>query len=65
MKSSTKDQGEGNVRKIKGEIKETAGKHINNPDLEREGKDEKIVGKEDLPNDHVLMSGKQKAKTKR
>ena len=45
MKSSTKDQEEGNVRKIKGEIKETAGKHINNPDLERESKDEKIAGK--------------------
>jgi hypothetical protein len=33
--------------------------------VEREGKDEKIVGKEDLPNNHVLMSGKEKAKTKR
>ena len=64
MKSSTKDQVEGNVRKIKSDIKETAGKHINNPDLEREGKDIKIVGKQDLPNEHVLMSGKQKAKTK-
>jgi uncharacterized protein YjbJ (UPF0337 family) len=63
MKTSTKDQVEGNVRKIKGEIKETTGKHINNPDLEREGKDEKIVGKEDLPDDHVLMSGKPKSKT--
>jgi len=63
--NSTKDQVEGNVRKIKGEMKETSGKHINNPDLERAGKDEKIVGKEDLPNEHVLMSGKQKAKTNR
>ena len=62
---STKDQVEGNVRKIKGEIKETAGKHINNPDLGREGKDIKIVGKQDLPNEHILMSGKQKAKTNR
>lgn len=42
-----------------------SGKHINNPDLEREGKDIKIVGKQDLPNDHILMSGKQKEKTKR
>ena len=50
---------------MKDDIREIAGKHINNPDLEREGKDEKIVGKEDLPNDHVLMSGKQKVKTKR
>ena len=63
MKSSTHDQAHGNVRK-KGEIKET-GKHINNPDLEREGRDEKIVGKEDLPNNHVLMSGKEKVKMKR
>jgi uncharacterized protein YjbJ (UPF0337 family) len=62
--NSTKDQVEGNVRKIKGEIKEAAGKHINNPDLERESKDEKIVGKGDIPDDHVLMSGKQKAKTR-
>ena len=38
-------------------------KHINNPDMEREGKDDKIVGKGDLPNDHILMSGKQKART--
>jgi len=65
MNSSTKDQVEGNVRKIKGEIKETAGEHINNPDLERQGKNIKIVGKQDLPNDHVLMSGKGKPKTKR
>ena len=63
--NGTKDQVEGDVRKIKGEIKGTAGKHINNPDLEREGKDIKIVGKQDLPNEHVLMSGKEKAKTKR
>jgi uncharacterized protein YjbJ (UPF0337 family) len=65
MKSGTLEQVEGKIHKVKGEIKETAGKHINNPELEREGKDEKIVGKEDLPNNHVLMSGKEKAKTKR
>ena len=64
MNSSTKYQVEDNVRKIKSDIKESAGKHINNPDLEREGKDIKIVGKQDLPNEHVLMPGKQKAKTK-
>jgi len=64
MKSSTHDPAEGNVHKIKGDIKETAGKHINNPDLERKGKDEMIIGKQDLPHDHILMSGKQKAKTK-
>lgn len=43
--NSTKDQVEGNVRKIKSGIKETAGHHINNPDLERESNDEKIVGR--------------------
>ena len=62
MKSSTQDQAEGKIHKVKGEIKEIAGKH---PDLGREGKDVKIVGKEDIPNEHVLMSGKQKAKTQR
>jgi uncharacterized protein YjbJ (UPF0337 family) len=65
MKSSTQDQAEGKIHKGKGEIKEIDGKHINNPDIEREGKDQKIVGKNDLPNEHVLMSGKQKVKTKR
>lgn len=60
-----KDQVEGNVRKIKGEMKETAGKHINDPDLERAGKDVKIVGKEDIPDEHILMSGKEKLKIKR
>jgi uncharacterized protein YjbJ (UPF0337 family) len=64
MKSSTKDQVEGNVRKMKGEIKETSGEHIMNPDLEKAAKDKKIVGKEDLPNEHVLMSGKKSAKIK-
>lgn len=63
MKSSTYDPAEVNVRKIKSELKENGGKHINNPDLERKDKDEMIIGKQDLPNDHVLMSGKQKAKT--
>ena len=63
--NGTKDHVEGNVRKMKGGIKETAGKHINDPDLGKESKDEKIVGKEDLPNNHVLMSGKEKAKMKR
>ena len=65
MKSSTQDQAEGKIHKVKGDIKEIAGKLSKNPDLETEGNDAKIVGKEDLPNHHVLMSGKQKAKTKR
>ncbi|MCX9085693.1 MAG: hypothetical protein OIN87_12940 [Candidatus Methanoperedens sp.] len=59
--NSTQDQIKGNVRKIKDDIKETAGKHINNPDMG----DENIVGKEDIPKNHILMSGKEKAKTKR
>lgn len=45
MKSSTKDQAEGKFHKVKGEIKEIAGKVSENPRLEAEGKDEKIAGK--------------------
>ena len=44
MKSSTQDQAEGKIHKKKGEIKEIAGKLSKNPDLETEGKDEKIAG---------------------
>ena len=45
MKPSTKDQAEGKFHKVKGTIKEIAGKVSMNPDLEAEGKDEKRVGK--------------------
>ena len=45
MKSSTKDQAEGEFYKVKGKIKEIAGKVSMNPDLEVEGKDEKRAGK--------------------
>jgi uncharacterized protein YjbJ (UPF0337 family) len=45
MKSSTKDQTEGKFHKVKGTIKEIAGKVSMNPDLEGEGKDEKKAGK--------------------
>ena len=45
MKSSTKDQAEGKFHKVKGKIKEIAGKGSMNPDLEGEGKDEKTAGK--------------------
>ena len=45
MKSSTQDDTEGKIHKVKGEIKEIAGKLNDNPDLETEGKDEKIAGK--------------------
>jgi len=45
MKSSTKDQTKGKFHKVKGTIKEIAGKVSLNPDLEGEGKDEKRAGK--------------------
>ena len=45
MKSSTRDQVESKVHKIKGEIKETAGELLDNPKLEAEGAAEIIVGK--------------------
>ncbi|MDP3105148.1 MAG: CsbD family protein [Candidatus Methanoperedens sp.] len=45
MKSSSHDRAEGKVHKVKGEIKEIAGKLSKNPDLETEGKIEKIAGK--------------------
>ncbi len=38
MKSSTQDQAEGTIHKVKGEIKEIAGKLSKNPNLETEGK---------------------------
>jgi uncharacterized protein YjbJ (UPF0337 family) len=45
MKSSTKDNAEGKWHKVKGKIKEIAGKVGSNPDLETEGKTENITGK--------------------
>ena len=45
MKSSTQDNVESKIHKVKGEIKEAAGKLTNNPRLEMEGKGEKIEGK--------------------
>lgn len=45
MKSSTQDQVEGKFHKIKGEVKEAAGKLSDNPKLEAEGTLEKIAGK--------------------
>jgi uncharacterized protein YjbJ (UPF0337 family) len=44
MKSSTKDNTEGKMHKVKGKIKETAGKAVGNLDLEAEGKVEKFEG---------------------
>ena len=45
MKPSTKDQVEGTFHKVKGTIKEAAGKLSDNPNLEAEGTGEKIAGK--------------------
>jgi len=45
MKSSTKDQAEGKFHKVKGTIKEIAGKVSLNNDLEGEGKAENRAGK--------------------
>ena len=45
MKSSTKDQAEGTFHKLKGKVKEVAGKLSDNPKLEAEGAGEKIAGK--------------------
>jgi len=45
IKSSTQDKAEGKIHKVKGEIKEIAGKLSKNPDLETEGKYEKIAVK--------------------
>jgi uncharacterized protein YjbJ (UPF0337 family) len=45
MKSSTKDQAEGKFHKVKGKIKEIAGKLSMNPDLKSEGKDKNRADK--------------------
>ncbi len=45
MKSSTQDQAEGTFHKIKGKVKEVAGKLSDNKELEAEGADEKMAGK--------------------
>ena len=45
MKSSTRENAEGTLHKVKGKIKEMVGKLVRNPDLENEGKIEKIKGK--------------------
>jgi uncharacterized protein YjbJ (UPF0337 family) len=45
MKSSTKDKAEGTFHKLKGKVKEVAGKLSDNPKLEAEGTGEKIAGK--------------------
>jgi len=45
MKQSTKDQAQGKFHEVKGKVKEKVGRATNNPSLEDEGHDEKIVGK--------------------
>ena len=44
MKTSTKDQVEGKLHKVKGEIKETVGKLVNDSHLKAEGNIEKKKG---------------------
>jgi uncharacterized protein YjbJ (UPF0337 family) len=45
MKSSIRDKAEGKFHKVKGKIKEVAGKLSDNPKLEAEGTVETITGK--------------------
>ncbi|MFO7884529.1 MAG: CsbD family protein [Desulfobacteraceae bacterium] len=45
MKSSTRNNAEGTLHKVKGKVKETVGKIVGNPDLRAKGKNEKIKGK--------------------
>jgi uncharacterized protein YjbJ (UPF0337 family) len=45
MKSSTQDKAEGKWHKVKGKIKQVAGKAVGNRDLEAEGDAESIDGK--------------------
>jgi uncharacterized protein YjbJ (UPF0337 family) len=45
MKSSTQDKAEGKWHKVKGKIKQVAGKAVGNRDLEAEGDAENVDGK--------------------
>ena len=45
MKSSTQDKAEGKWHKVKGKIKQVAGKAVGDRDLEAEGKAENVGGK--------------------
>ena len=44
MKSSTKDNAEGKMHQVKGNIKKAVGKAVGNDDLESEGKAEILDG---------------------
>ena len=46
MKQSTKDQVEGKFHEVKGKVKQKAGQAINSPDVESEGKSEKLAGEQ-------------------
>lgn len=45
MKSSTKDQAQGQFHQMKGAVKEAAGKLTGNQKLESKGAEEKMAGK--------------------
>jgi len=45
MRSGSKDQAEGKLHKMKGKVKEIAGKLGGDSDLEAEGKGERLAGK--------------------
>jgi uncharacterized protein YjbJ (UPF0337 family) len=45
MQPSTKDQIKGKFHEVKGEVKEKAGRVVNDPDLEAEGHSENLAGK--------------------
>jgi uncharacterized protein YjbJ (UPF0337 family) len=45
MKPSSKDQVAGKIRELKGAVKEKVGKQTNDPDLEADGKVEKVAGR--------------------
>ena len=45
MKQSTRDRAAGKLHEVKGKVKEKVGRATNNPDLEAEGRAEKIGGK--------------------
>lgn len=45
MKASIKNEVKGKAHQLKGAVKETAGKVMNNPKLEAEGHQERVAGK--------------------
>ena len=45
MKAGIKDELEGKAHQLKGALKETAGKVVNNPKLEADGHHERVGGK--------------------